>query len=163
MTNELPDELEFMLYKPWNQYHVLEVLEKMQKIPDKERESAAALLAEAAGDPRTAIKILDQLIARSAKDRRELYRLHQSDEPELRSLALSRSVSLPPSPPVLLADLDAAIKWTKLAVKRRNDDRTSRLQAIYDELRAIRREVQKQYDQLKREEENHVVSGRDPS
>ncbi|MEB2346930.1 MAG: hypothetical protein OZ948_19630 [Deltaproteobacteria bacterium] len=99
----LPDTLRVL---GWRDYHFLEAIEVVERLPVADREPALALVSEPGIPPRTAIEILRKLAKRKPAERREIYRLAASEDPRERSLAKTRAAELPPMPDPRLASLD---------------------------------------------------------
>lgn len=90
----------------WREYHWLEALEVLERLPEADRGPALALVSEPGIPPRTAIKIVRNLAKRKPAARREIYRLAASEDPRSRALAKTRAAELPPLPDPRLAMLD---------------------------------------------------------
>lgn len=104
----LAEQYPFMQKPGWVQYRVLEAGHKIAAIPEREHGGVATLLDQPAIPPKDAIKILDNLAAMPAEQRREIYTLAKADDPHVRSRALTMAAKLPPRPdPGLMLLLDA--------------------------------------------------------
>lgn len=92
----------------WRQHHVLEAAEKLEKLPEADRPRATALLDQPALPPKTALGMIDNLAAMKPVERREVFRLAESDDPHDRRIANTKAAAVPPPPdPGLLLLLDA--------------------------------------------------------
>ncbi len=91
--------------------------EALDLLPNTQHASALKMIAEPGVPPETAIKLLENIAAMPAKDRRRTFELYRSDDPQERSLAKSRAANLPPIPPASLTILRESIKVARRALK----------------------------------------------
>lgn len=139
----------FMKGKQWRVYHVVEAAEKIEGLPQQDREPAVKLMGEAAQDPRLSLRILDNLIEKPVQERREIFRLYGSDNKEDVSLAKTKAAKLPPIPPPRLMDLSQALHWIKKAASRKRDDRAIELRKIAGMIESIFKDEQRDYETAK--------------
>lgn len=127
----------------WRQSHVLAVREKMEELPEPEREKAADVLGCARLlDPTLAVELVGKLAAKKPAERSEIYELSQSEDPRKQTLALTKCAELPPMPDPRLAMLDTAVGSLQKAAKPYpKDPLTPRIVSVIDDIRVIRAEV----------------------
>lgn len=105
------------------QYHALEAREKLERIPEPDRQKAVALVNQPGTPPKVAVEILGNLAAMPAPQRERVLTLAESKDPSERSLAMTEAAKLPPMPderiPLLI---DAITALSKAARIRPNDD-----------------------------------------
>jgi ParB family chromosome partitioning protein len=110
------EQYPFMQKGDWRQYRVLEAGEKLEKLPERERPKAAAIIDQPGVDPRKAVEILGTLAAQPAPARQEIYRLAESADAHDRKVALTRAAAAPPPvDPGLVLLLDAEETLAKAA------------------------------------------------
>ena len=121
--------------------------EALDRLPKTQRGAALEILAEPGVPPVTAVRILENLAAMPAKDRKRTFELYRSDDPQERSLAKSRAANVPPMPPVSLPLLRTAIREARKAtVAGRGAVRTDRIEeaiaALFESLDATQEAYQ---------------------
>jgi hypothetical protein len=80
------------------QYHALEAREKLERIPEPDRQKAVALVNQPGTPPKVAVEILGNLAAMPAPQRERVLTLAESKDPSERSLAMTEAAKLPPMP-----------------------------------------------------------------
>ena len=107
----------FMGGPNWKQYHVLEARERLEKLPEPERQVAANLIDQPAISPRKACEILGNLAQMPADDRTHVLTLSECADQDTRALALATAAKQPPMPDRRLTFLVAATEQLRLAVR----------------------------------------------
>lgn len=105
------------------QYHALEAREKLERIPEPDRQAAVALVNQPGTPPKVAVAILGNLAAMPAPERERVLTLAESDDHRDRSLAMTEAAKLPPMPDERIALLiDAVAALSKAARINSHDD-----------------------------------------
>lgn len=102
----LGEQFPFMQRNGWVQHQVLEAGAELEKIPRDERGRVAALLDQDAIPPRKSIEIISNMAQMPASDRKEVFKLAESNSPHDRTTALTKAAKLPPPP-------DPALSWLR--------------------------------------------------
>lgn len=133
----------FMQGADWRQSDVLRVRERLEDLPETERDDVAGVLGCAKLlDPPLTVKLVENIAAKKPAERQEIYRLSQSEDSRDRSLALTKAAQLPPMPDPRLTSIAAALDSLNRATKPfPQDPLTPRIEAVIQELKAIRTAV----------------------
>jgi ParB family chromosome partitioning protein len=87
---ETAQRFPFMQTGNWRQSDVLRIRERIEELPEEEREQAAGVLGCAKLlDPDMAVDLMENLGAKTLRERQEIYELSRSDDPREISLALT--------------------------------------------------------------------------
>ena len=134
------EKFPFMQGDSWRQSSVLAVRERLEAIPEEERDKASEVLSCAKLlHPEDAVRLVSNMAEMKPSQREELYGLSKSDDPRDRELALTKAAKLPPMPDPRLASIDAALESLRRATKPfPNDPLTPRIGSVITELKAIR-------------------------
>lgn len=146
---ETIDEFPAMQGNGWRKTHVLSARESLEKIPKKQRKTAAAMTTEMGIPPKTAIDMLERLGEMSAVTRDETIALYKSGDKEKQSIAKTRAAAVPPAPDPRIADLSEAVRWLKLAAKRRDDGHTEDLKVLVEGARKALDKVRSEYQRFR--------------
>lgn len=127
----LAEAYPFMQRSGWLQHHVLEAGPILEQFTDRDKPVIAALLDQDCIPPKKAIHMLQNLAGMSAGDRAAIARLAQSDDPEDRTVALTKAAAVPPPvDPGLLLLGDAEEKLAKAAAACRSQNFRPRVAAL---------------------------------
>ena len=106
----------------WKPSHTVIAADLLEKLPEDERSSAAALVDQRGIPPVDAIEILENLGEKKTEDRSRIYTLAKSNYEHERSRALTEAAKRPPMPDGRIALLKDARKELVRAKKVRPDD-----------------------------------------
>lgn len=82
----------------WKQHNVMEADEALEKLPERDRSKAAALLDQDGIPPKKAIAIIENMVEMASAERQEIFKLAASDDAHNRRVALTTAAALPPPP-----------------------------------------------------------------
>lgn len=127
----------------WKQYHALEAVEKLEKLPEPERQKAVALIAQPGIPPSEALPILKNLSEMDEAERDRIWTLAASADSRDRSRALTETAKKPAMPDVRMHLLiDASAKIGKAVGLFPNDPMNDRINAALvatnDALKAVK-------------------------
>jgi ParB/RepB/Spo0J family partition protein len=146
---ETAEQFPFMQTGKWRQSDVLRIRERIEELPEAERESAATVLGCAkVMDPDLAVTLVENIVAHEPKQRQEIFELARSSDPRDQSLALTKAAKLPPMPDKRLGIIDNAAHILNAAIKPYpKDAETPMLEKIRSELAVVRARIKtRSYD-----------------
>jgi hypothetical protein len=157
---ETAEKFPFMKAGKWRQSDTLRIAERIEELPEAERERAAGVLGCAKlMDPDLAVELMENLGAKPAAERQEIYRLSVSADPRDQSLALTKVAELPPMPDPRLGILDNVARFLNAAITPYpNDPLTPKLIEIRRQVQTIRAAVKEvSYDAQRQQQKGVVV------
>jgi hypothetical protein len=96
--------------------------------------------------------MLERLGEMSKPVRADTIALYESGDPEKQSVAKTRAASVPPMPDIRIADLVEAVKWLKLAAKRRDDQHSAELGMLREAASKVLDKIRSEYQEFKKQE-----------
>lgn len=140
-----------VLQKPdWKQYHVLEAKERLEALPEPDREEAVKLIDQPGIPPKDAIGIIGNLGAMDSQERSEVFRLAASEDSRERDRALTTAARLPPMPDPRSTMLSRVVTDIRKAARLFPSDPISpRIEALIPALRAVIAELDAAYKESK--------------
>jgi hypothetical protein len=140
---EAAEAFPFMQGEDWRQSDVLRVRERLVEAPPKAREQIIEILGVAKVlDPELAVQLVENIAAKPAGEREEIYRLSQSEDSRERSLALTKAAEQPPMPDPRIGILDKILQGMNAAINPfPKDPLTPRLSEIRQEIVKVRAAV----------------------
>lgn len=133
----------------WKRSQVLQASEALEEIPKRDQTIAVEMVAEPGVDPKSAVKMLENIASKPAGERREIIGLYRSGDPEKRSLAKTRAAKLPPMPDPRYTATTEMLRSAKACVRMKPDDLTAAYENLVDELQAIVGELDELYEKAK--------------
>lgn len=114
---ETAERFPFMQTGTWRQSDVLRFRERLEELPEAEREDAASVLKCAKLlDPLKAVDLVENIAAKKPEERREIYQLSQSADPRQRLLALTKAAEVPPMPDRRIGILGTVLQHLNAAI-----------------------------------------------
>lgn len=134
----------FPFMRGWRQSEVLAAREKLENIPEAERDDAVGVITCAKlMDPATAVELLENIAAKTSTKRVELYGLSKSEDPRDRSKALSYAAELPPlADPRINAVESALAALSRATNPYPHDPLTPEFLKVAGELRRLKKLVE---------------------
>lgn len=132
------DSYPFLAQPGWKQYHAMEAAESLDRLPEDERPIIANLIDEPGTAPRTALRMLQTVVNKPEKERREIVRLAASEDDRERTLAKTKAAEVPPMPDPRLELVRQAKEAMKKAVKLYpNDPEVAAMKDVINTLDSI--------------------------
>jgi ParB family transcriptional regulator, chromosome partitioning protein len=113
----LAEQYPFMQREGWRQYRVLEAGEALKNLPEEDRSQLAAMLDQPFIPPETSIEIIKNVAEKSARERKEIFELANSESKHNRDIALTKAANLPPPTDPSLTRIRLALSEWEKAVK----------------------------------------------
>ena len=156
---EAAERFPFLQGADWRQSDALRITERLEELPEPERDLACGVLSCAKLlDPALAVTLVENIIAKKPVERQEIYQLSTSEDPRQQSLALTKAAQLPPMPDPRLGVLDNVLRILQAAIKPfPNDPITPRLKEVRTEIQKIRASVKEVSFDAQRDSKGETV------
>jgi ParB-like chromosome segregation protein Spo0J len=138
------EQFPFMKAGKWRQSDVLRIRERIEELPQTERDDAAGVIGCAKlMDPDMAVTLVENLASKQPEERKQIYDLSKSADSRDKSLALTKAAELPPMPDPRLGILENILKSLQAAIKPFPDDPlTPELIQIHSTVRTVKNKVE---------------------
>lgn len=132
----------------WKQSYVLAFKENLERLPEKDRESAKAMASEEFVIPKKAVMILENLANKTGSERDKIFALHQSGDQRKHDAAMSMAAVGKVFPDLRAASLKTVIDELKGCIKMFPEDvLVPRFQAVIAELSELKSEVERLHEE----------------
>lgn len=136
----------------WKPAQALSASEALARLPKRDQETAVEMISERYVPPDTAVRILEGLAGKRAKDRKAVLDLYRSEDPAKRSLGMTNAAGVPPMPPATLTLLRVSIEKAEKALGVAFTTGGEELRSIVARLEAVLEENEKKYQTLREKE-----------